>query len=56
MNIMQTSQGSTYVPEYPNFTQEADTRLEQPARRIDPEEMAQQTQQAIDDTMAKAGG
>ncbi|MFN8446296.1 MAG: ABC transporter substrate-binding protein [Caldilineaceae bacterium] len=57
MEIMKTSQGSTYVPQYPNFTQEADTRFEKVwTGELTPEQMAQETQKAIDDTMAKAGG
>ncbi|MEZ4679576.1 MAG: extracellular solute-binding protein [Caldilineaceae bacterium] len=54
MNVMQDSQGSTYVPEYPNFTQEVNTRYEQVwTGEVTPEQMAEQAQQAIDDVMAQ---
>ncbi|MEZ4867641.1 MAG: extracellular solute-binding protein [Caldilineaceae bacterium] len=54
MAVMEHSQGSTYVPEYPNFTQEANTRYEQVwTGELTPEQMAEQTQQAIDEVMAQ---
>jgi len=54
MNVMQDSQGSTYVPAYPNFTQEVNTRYEQVwTGELTPEQMAEQAQQAIDEVMAQ---
>ena len=55
MAAMEQSQGSVYVPEYPNFTQEANTRYEQVwTGELTPEQMAEQTQQAIDQTIAQS--
>lgn len=54
MQVMETSQGSTYVPEYSNFGQEINTRLEQVwTGELSPEEAAQQAQQAIEEVMAE---
>jgi ABC-type glycerol-3-phosphate transport system substrate-binding protein len=54
MEVMQDSQGSIYVPEYPNFGQEVNTRLEQVwTGALTPEEAAQQMQEAIDNVMAE---
>ena len=54
MAVMEHSQGSVYVPAYPNFTQEANTRYEQVwTGELTPEQMAEQTQQAIDQTMTQ---
>lgn len=54
MEIMGDSEGSIYVPAYPNFVQEVDTRYEQVwAGELTPEQMAEQAQQAIDQTMAQ---
>jgi multiple sugar transport system substrate-binding protein len=54
MAVMEDSQGSTYVPAYPNFVQEVNTRYEQVwTGELTPEEMAEQAQQAIDDVMAQ---
>lgn len=54
MAVMEHSQGSTYVSEYPNFTQEVNTRYEQVwTGELTPEQMAEQAQQAIDEVMAQ---
>lgn len=54
MDVMADSEGSIYVPGYPNFVQEADTRFEQVwTGELTPEQMAEQVQQAIDQTMAQ---
>jgi multiple sugar transport system substrate-binding protein len=54
MAVMEDSQGSTYVPAYPNFVQEVNTRYEQVwTGELTAEEMAEQAQQAIDDVMAQ---
>lgn len=54
MAVMEHSQGSTYVPAYPNFTQEVNTRYEQVwTGELTPEQMAEQAQQAIDEVMAQ---
>lgn len=53
MEVMQDSQGSVYVPEYPNFNEQINTRLEQVwTGELTPEEAAQQAQQAIEETMS----
>lgn len=55
MAAMEQSQGSVYVPEYPNFVQEANTRYEQVwTGELTPEQMAEQTQQAINQTIAQS--
>lgn len=54
MEVMQDSQGSVYVPEYPNFGQEVNTRLEQVwTGALTPEQAAQEMQEAIDRVMAE---
>ena len=53
MEVMEDSQGSTYVPEYPNFNQEIDSRMDQVwSGDRTPEEVLQEAQQAIDDVIA----
>jgi multiple sugar transport system substrate-binding protein len=52
MQVMEHSQGSTYVEGYPNFNQEIDSRLDQVwSGDMTPEEMVEQAQQAIDETI-----
>jgi multiple sugar transport system substrate-binding protein len=54
MEVMEHSQGSVYVPEYPNFTQEINTRYEQVwTGQLTAEEAAQQAQQEIERVMAE---
>ncbi len=54
MNVMETSQGSTYVPSYPNFNQEIDSRIDQVwSGDMTPQEMLQEAQDAIGKVMAE---
>jgi multiple sugar transport system substrate-binding protein len=55
MGVMEHSQGSDYVPEYPNYTQEINSRLDLVwSGDLTPEEMVQEAQQAIEETMGQS--
>jgi multiple sugar transport system substrate-binding protein len=52
MELMSHSQGSDYVPQYPNWTEQINPRLEQVwTGELTPQEAAEQAQQAIDETI-----
>ncbi len=54
MEVMEDSQGSTYVPEYPNFNQEINSRMDQVwSGDMTPEEALNEAQDAIDEVMAE---